>query len=52
MSNETSSVGEDIVVYIGIFQGRVSVLPETVEEEDDAESGGGAEDGEGRGEEF
>lgn len=33
-------VGEDEVVDVGVFDGGVGVLPDAVEEEDEAEEGG------------
>jgi hypothetical protein len=47
MSCEACSVGENIIVDVCIFHGRVGILPEAIEEEDYAEGDGGGEDEEG-----
>jgi len=44
-------VGEDVVVDVGVFQGGVGILPETVEEENNTEEDGSGEDVAGRREE-
>ena len=51
MSCEACGVGENIVIGVSIFHGRVGILPEAVEEEDCAEGNGGGEDEEGAREE-
>jgi len=37
---ETRCVSEDVVVYISVFQGRMSVVVDSVDEEDQAEEDG------------
>ena len=51
VGDEAGGVGEDIVVYVGVFEGGVGILVETPEEEDEAEESSEGEDGEGGGEE-
>lgn len=43
MSCEACCICEDVVVDVGVFQGRVCILPEAVEEEDDTERDCGGE---------
>lgn len=45
---EAGRVGEDEVVDVGVLEGRVGVLPEAVDEKDEAEEGGDGEEGNGR----
>jgi hypothetical protein len=51
MSYEACGVGENIIVDVCIFHGRVGILPEAIEEEDYAEGDGRGEDEEGAREE-
>ena len=51
MSCEACGVGENIIVDVCIFHGRVGILPEAIEEKDYAEGGGRGEDEEGAREE-
>ena len=51
MSYEACGVGENIIVDVCIFHGRVGILPEAIEEEDYAEGDGTGEDEEGAREE-
>lgn len=44
-SYRTRGVGEDEVVDVGVLEGRIGVLPEAVEEEDEAQEGGDKEEG-------
>ena len=37
MGGEARGIREDVVVDVGVFHGRVGILPEAVEEEDYAE---------------
>lgn len=50
MSCKACRIGEDIVVDIRVFHRRIGILPESVEEETDAEKNGGGENQKGAGE--
>lgn len=47
--DEARGVGEDEIVDVGVLERRVGILPEAVEEEDDAKGGGGYVEGDGAG---
>ena len=49
MGNIASCVGKDAVVDIGVFERRVRILIEAIEEQDDAQGDGSREQGRWRG---
>lgn len=49
--HETCCIGEDVVVYVGVFQGRVRIVVDSVDEEDETEDNREVDDAKGRVEE-